>query len=57
MQFPGVQLRMIFIGHFFFSNLKKNINFCFVFAIVDLVHDVEAIHGLCLLPTAPGNLY
>ena len=31
--------------------------FFFAFAISDLVHNVEAIHGLCLLLTASGNLF
>ena len=32
-----------------------NIFVCFVVAIFDLVHDVEAIHDLCYLLTASGN--
>ena len=31
--------------------------FCFVVAICYLVHDVEAIHGICKLQTASGNLF
>ena len=30
---------------------------CFVVAMSDVVHNVEAIHGLCKLPTASGNLF
>ena len=30
---------------------------CFVAAIYDLVHDVEAIFHLSNLPTASGNLF
>ena len=30
--------------------------FCFAVAICDLVHDVDAIHGLCWLLTASGNI-
>ena len=29
----------------------------FVVAIFDLVHDVEAIYGLCLLWAASGNIF
>ena len=31
--------------------------FCLVVAICDLVHDVETIHGLCLLLIASGNIF
>ena len=31
--------------------------FILVVAIFDLVHDVEAIHDLCLLLTESGNLF
>ena len=31
--------------------------FFFVVAMSDLVHDVEAIHGICKLLTASGNLF
>ena len=31
--------------------------FCFVVAKFDLLHDVEAIRGLCKLQTASGNLF
>ena len=34
----------------------KILFFCFVVAICDLVHDEEAIHVLCQLLTASGNL-
>ena len=44
-----------FIGHFF--RISEIFIFCFVFAICDLVHDVDAIHGLCQLLTASGNLF
>ena len=41
-----VQCEMVFSGHFF-SNFFNYFFFRFVVAIFDLVHDVEAIHGLC----------
>ena len=41
-----------FSGQFF-----KLIFFCFVVALFYLVHDVEAIHGLCKLQSAAGNLF
>ena len=48
-----------FSGHFFsyFLNLFKL--FCLVVAtcMSDLVHNVEAIHGLCKLLTVSGNLF
>ena len=34
-----------FSGHFFV--ILKSFLFCFFVAIFDLVHDVEATHGLC----------
>ena len=37
----------VFLNHYF----------CFAVAMSDLVHDVEAIHGLCWLQTASGNLF
>ena len=44
-QSQGVQLRMVLVVNFF--RIFEIIFFCFVVAIFDLVHDVEAIHGLC----------
>ena len=35
----------------------KSLFFCFVVALYDLVHDVDAINDLCQLPTASGNLF
>ena len=35
----------------------KNYLFYFVVAICDVVHDVKAIHGLCLLLLTPGYLF
>ena len=44
-----------YCGHFF---LNFEFNFlCFVVAIFDLVHDVEAIFHLPKLLTASGNLF
>ena len=41
----GVQCRVALVVHFFvFLQLFL---FCFVAAIFDLVHAVDAIHGLC----------
>ena len=31
--------------------------FCFIVALFDLVHDVNAIHGVCLPLTTSGNLF
>ena len=45
---------MVSVDTFFCDFLKKN---GFVVAIFDLVHDVEAIRGLCKLLTASGNLF
>ena len=42
----GVQCRMVLVV-IFFSRIFEIIIFCFVVAICDLEHDVEAIHGLC----------
>ena len=44
-----------FSGQFF--RVFEIIIFCFVVAIFDLVHDVAAIHCICLLLTASGNLF
>ena len=41
----GVQHRMVLVVNFFVF-LKKKFS-CFVVAICDLVHDVDAMHGLC----------
>ena len=43
--YQGVQCRMALVV-IFFPIFEKKI-FLFVVAILDLVHDVEAIHGLC----------
>ena len=43
-QFQRVQPSVGFSGQFF--RIFKIISFCFVVARFDLVHDVEAIHGL-----------
>ena len=40
----------------FFRIFEINI-FCFVVAIFDLVHNVEAIRGMCDLLTSSGNLF
>ena len=40
----GVQHRMISVVNFF--HIFEIIIFCFVVAICDLVHTVEAMHGL-----------
>ena len=42
----GVQHRMVLVVNFF-KFLKILFFFCFVVAMCDLLHDVEAIHGLC----------
>ena len=45
LQKHGVQSRIVLVDNFFhFFEINF---FCFVFAVSDLVHDVEAIHGLC----------
>ena len=44
-----------FSGQFFRIFEKKK--FCFAVSICDLVHDVDAIHSLCLVLTATGNLF
>ena len=44
-----------FSGHFF--RIFEFIVFCFVGAICDLVHDVEAMCYLPYLLTASGNLF
>ena len=38
-----------------FSSLV--LQFCFVVAISDLVHNVKTIHGQCYMLTASGNLF
>ena len=40
-----------------FSVFFKLFLFCFDVAIFDLVHDLEAIHGLFKLLTASANLF
>ena len=42
--FQGLR-RMVLVVNFF--EFLKKFFFCFVVAICDLQHDVEAIHGLC----------
>ena len=49
----GIQRFMVLVVMFF--DFFLNDFFGFVVAIYDLVHDVEAIHGLCKLQTASGN--
>ena len=39
-----------------FSDFLKLI-FCYVAALCDLVHNVEAIYSLCLVLTASGNSF
>ena len=51
----GVQRRMISVVNYF--RIFEIIIFCFVVAICDLVHDVEAIFHLSYGLTAPGNLF
>ena len=41
----------------FFLQIFEIEFFWLVVAIFDLVHDVEAIYGLCYLLTASGNLF
>ena len=43
--FLGVQLKYVFFVMFCIFEII--ILFCFVVAMSDLVHDVEAIHDLC----------
>ena len=52
---PRVQRRMGLVV--IFSEFLKLLLFCFVVAIFDLEHDGEAIHGLCKLLLASGNLF
>ena len=44
LQLQGVQRRMVYLVIF---RIFESIFVFFVVAIFDLVHDVEAIHGLC----------
>ena len=49
----GVQRRMVYVVDYFVCFI------CFSFVVVvifDLVHEVEAIHGLCWLLNASGNI-
>ena len=46
---------MVLVDNFF--QIFQIIIFCFVVTIFDLVQDVEAIHDLCLLLIASGNLF
>ena len=41
-----VQRKMVLVVNFFVVFFSNYFFFCFVVAIFDLVHDVEAIHGL-----------
>ena len=41
----GLQRRWVLVGFFFMFFIIKL--FCFIVAMGDLVHDVEAIHDLC----------
>ena len=41
----------------FLFRVFEIINFCCVVALFDQVHDVDAIHCICLLLTASGNLF
>ena len=52
----GVQRRMVLVVIVFFRSFEIKW-FCLVVAICDLVHDVEAIHGLPQLLTAFLNLF
>ena len=52
--YNGYKRRMVLMVNFF-EFLK--LFFCFVVSILDLVHDVKAIHGICKLQTASGNLF
>ena len=54
-QWHGVQRRMISVVNF--SYLHLIFIFCFVFAICDLVHDVETILYLSYVLTPSGNLF
>ena len=51
----GVQRKMISVDIFFV--FLKFIIFCFVVAICDLVHAVEATYGLPKVLTASGNIF
>ena len=51
----GVQHRMVLVDNFF--RIFQIIIFCFVADMCDLVHDVEAIHWLCYLLPASGNVF
>ena len=50
-----VQRRMISVDIFF--RIFEIIIFCFVVAICDLVHDVDAMYGVLYVLTASGNLF
>ena len=52
-QDKGVQRMMISVDNFFC--IFEIIIFCFVVAICDLVHAVEATYGLSYLLTVSGN--
>ena len=51
----GVQRRMISVVEFFV--FLRLLFFCFVFAIFDLVHDVETTFHLSYVLTVSGNLF
>ena len=44
-------------AHMMFLIVVNFFDFYFVISTNDLVHNVEALHGLCLLLTASGNLF
>ena len=51
----GCKHMMISVDNFF--RIFEIIIFCFVFAICDLVHDVEIIFHLSYVLTASGNIF
>ena len=51
----GVQRRMISVVNFF--RIFEIVIFCFVVAICDLVHTVEAMYGLPEVLTASGKIF
>ena len=54
-QCHGVQRSMISVVIFFV--FLRLLLFCFIYAICDLVHDVETIFHLSYVLTASGNLF
>ena len=53
----GVQHSMVLVVNFFCIFEITFINFCFVVALFDLVHNVKAINGLCSRLTTSENLF